>query len=467
MEPCYLSDLLPCEKESYKKILIKGISIDSRTILKDEIYFAIEGKNYDGHDFINEAISKGASAVVYSKDLYINKKSVDAVNNVAMFKTTDTLIALGETAKGYIKKFKNIKKVAITGSNGKTTTKEMLTSILKTNGKTLSNKGNYNNRIGVPLSVFDLTSDVEYAVFEMGTSIFGEIKMLSDIINPHIGVITNIGFSHIETFNGLEGVLKEKMDLFYGINENDVIIINDDDENLRNLSNKEFKNRKIIKYSLKTVNVDVYACDIEMSQNKINFILYHNNKSISIVIYVNGIFNVLNALAAASCAIALEIPLIDIKTGLENFAPPKMRMETVITSNGSILINDAYNANPSSTKASIDAVLELYPNKQINLILGDMLELGKSSDKFHFELGKFINSKNINSVSLLGEKSLNIGNAISNKNVFYAKNKESLFSFLKTLQKNNSVFLFKASRSMELEKIYEKFYVSLKEEAIN
>jgi UDP-N-acetylmuramoyl-tripeptide--D-alanyl-D-alanine ligase len=465
MEPCYLSELLPCANESDKNILVKGISIDSRTILKDEIYFAIEGKNYDGHDFISDAISKGACVVVYSKDSYFDR-CVNA-NKIVMLKTTNTVVTLGEAARAYIKKFKNIKKVAITGSNGKTTTKEMLSSILKTKGKTLSNKGNYNNRIGLPLSIFNLTSDVEYAVFEMGTSVFGEIKILSDIVKPQVGVITNIGFSHIEAFKCLNGVLKEKINLFYSINENDVIVINDDDENLRNLSNKELKNRKIIKYSLQTVNSDVYARDIRVSQNKINFTLCYNNKSEDIFIHANGIFNVLNALAATSCSIALGIPLIDIKAGLESFVPPKMRMDTVITSNGYVLINDAYNANPSSAKASIEAVLELYPDKQINLVLGDMLELGKDSDEFHFELGKFINSKNINSISLLGDKSLNMMNAITNKNVFYARNKESLLFHLKTFPKNNSVFLFKASRGMELEKIYEKFYASLQEEAIN
>lgn len=464
MEPCYLSDLLPCVSQSYKNILVKGISIDSRTILKDEIYFAIEGKNCDGHNFISDAISKGACAIVYSKDPWFDK-CVNNLNKIAMFKTVDTVIALGEAAKSYIKKFKNVKKVGITGSNGKTTTKEMLSSILNTKGETLSSKGNFNNRIGLPLSAFNLAADIDYAVFEMGTSVFGEINILSNIVKPDVGIITNIGFSHMETFGSLERVLDEKIDLFYNVDKGGIIVINNDDENLKNLLCKKFKDKRIINYSLDNINSDIYAKNIKMSEDGTNFTLCYNHELVNIFIPAKGIFNVSNALAAASCAVSLDVQLIDIKTGLESFNPPKMRMSTVATSSGCVLINDTYNANPSSVKISIETVLDLYPNKQINLVLGDMLELGKNSDKFHFELGKFINSKNINSVSLLGEKSLNMKNAINTKNVFYAKNKEDLFLHLKTLPGNNSVFLFKASRSIKLEEVYEKFYNSLQREA--
>lgn len=462
MEYCYLDELFLCLREIDKKILVKGISIDSRTTLNDEVYFAIEGKNYDGHNFIKEAVYNGACAIVCSKDL-----ENDISDSIAVIKTANTTVALGEAAKAYIQKFKNIKKIAITGSNGKTTTKEMLTSILKIKGKTHSSIGNYNNRIGLPLSAFGLTADVKYAVFEMGTSIFGEIKILSEIVNPNIGVITNIGFAHLETFKCLEGVLKEKIDLFYSVNKNDAIIINDDDKCLRNIANKDFESSKTIKYSLEKTNVNIYVRDIKVLNNKTSFIICEGNNSIEINMCTKGIFNVSNALAAASCARALGIAFIDIKKGLENFSPLKMRMDTLVTDSGSILINDAYNANPSSTRAAMDTVLELYQDKQINLILGDMLELGENSDKLHFELGKFINSQNINSVALIGEKSLNIYNAIVNKNTFYANNEESLLSFLKTLQKDNAVFLFKASRGMELEKVYEKFYVNLQERKIN
>ncbi|MDR2395197.1 MAG: UDP-N-acetylmuramoyl-tripeptide--D-alanyl-D-alanine ligase [Endomicrobium sp.] len=457
MEPCYLSELLPCSS-SFQNILVRGISIDSRTILKDEIYFAIEGNRYDGHDFIKDAISKGGCAVVYSKYMCFDDQSISHLNKVAMLKTKDTLVALGEASRSYIEKFKNVKKVGITGSNGKTTTKEMLSSILQNNGKTLSSKGNFNNRIGLPLSAFNLASDIDYSVFEMGTSVFGEINILSSIVKPDIGVITNIGVSHIETFGSLERVLNEKIDLFYNVNKDGTIVINNDDKNLKNLSHKKFKAKKFVSYSLEDINSDVYAKNIKMSENGTNFTLSHNKDSINVFIPVRGIFNVSNALAAASCAIGLGVRLLDIKAGLENFNPPKMRMSVQTTSNGCILINDAYNANPSSVKASIETTLDLYPNKQINLVLGDMLELGVDSDKFHFEMGKFIAAKNINSVSLLGEKSVNIKNAINNKNVFYAKNKEELFLHLKTLLVNNAVFLFKASRGIKLEEVYEKFY---------
>ncbi|MDR3125401.1 MAG: UDP-N-acetylmuramoyl-tripeptide--D-alanyl-D-alanine ligase [Endomicrobium sp.] len=457
MEPCYLDELLPYLSISGKNVLIKGVSIDSRTIVKDDIYFAIKGSRYDGHDFIKNAVSRGACAVIYSKGMHFDEQNFGSLNKVTMIKTKDTVVALGEIARVYIEKFKNTKKVGITGSNGKTTTKEMLSSILKTKGETLSNKGNFNNRVGLPLSVFNLDSYVNYGVFEMGTSFFGEIKILSNIIKPDVGVITNIGFSHIEGFKSLEGVLREKIDLFYNVKENGVLIVNNDDENLKHISDKNFKNKTIIRYSLKTASSDVYANNIKMSQNGTSFSLCYNDESTDIFIPAKGVFNVSNALAAASCAISLNVPFANIKMGLESFISPKMRMETITTSNGIILINDSYNANPSSTKASIETILELYPDKKINLVLGDMLELGENSDKFHFELGKFIDNKNVNSISLLGGNSLNVANAINSKNVFYAKDKESLLLHLKKLTESYSVFLFKASRGMKLEEVYEKF----------
>ncbi|GHT71655.1 UDP-N-acetylmuramoyl-tripeptide--D-alanyl-D-alanine ligase [Endomicrobiia bacterium] len=461
MEAFYLAELILAINGRFiigsPNILAKGISIDSRTIEKGEVYFAIQGNRYDGHDFIGEAIEKGASSVVYSRD------DVDLVKSfpklLSIIKTDDTLVALEKLAKAYRSKFQNIKIVGITGSNGKTTTKEILTSILSIRGETLSNKGNLNNRVGLPLSMFNLNKSVEYAVFEMGTSLYGEIKILSDIVKPDLGIITNIGFSHLETFLSPEGVFKEKKVLYESVKESGYVIINNDDRYLRTISNAG--NRKIITFALDT-NADIYAKNITLHQDQAVFDLFYNKIFVKVSMPAKGRFNVANALAAASCAIGFGFSLEEIKKGIEKFIPPKMRMETLITSGGVILINDAYNANPSSAKEAIQAVIQSYCGKEINLVLGDMLELGNKSLDYHFELGKFINSQNVKSVNLYGKMSLNTKEALTAKNVFYSKDSHALLRNLKQLPvDNNSLFLFKASRGMKLEDTYTKFYNTL------
>jgi UDP-N-acetylmuramoyl-tripeptide--D-alanyl-D-alanine ligase len=431
-----------------------GVSIDSRTIKNGEVYFDVCGARCDGRDFIKEAVDKGAAAVVCSKDKIDFVKSFP--DSVSIVKTDDTLISLGEFAKSYRTKFKNVKIAGITGSNGKTTTKEILVSIFNRKGRTLSNEGNFNNRIGLPLSIFNLTSDIEYAVFEMGTSLHGEIKILSDILKPDAGIVTNIGFSHLETFVSPEGVFEEKKVLFDNVKETGFIVINNDDEFLRKVTRS--LSRRIITFALDTT-ADVCAKNIKLSPDKIDFELLYKETSVKITMPAKGRFNVSNALSAAACAMGFGFSLDEIKCGIENFMLPKMRMETLTTRTNVVLINDAYNANPSSMRKAIQAVLQSYCGKKINLVLGDMLELGNKSADYHFELGKFINVQNISSVYLLGEMSFYTKEALNSKNVFHSKNSNALLSQLSQISADdNCVFLFKASRGMKLEKIYAGFY---------
>jgi UDP-N-acetylmuramoyl-tripeptide--D-alanyl-D-alanine ligase len=430
-----------------------GVSIDSRTIKKGETYFAVRGARYDGHDFIKEAIDKGAVAVVCSKDKIDSIKSFP--DSVSIIKTNDTLISLGEFAKSYRTKFKNIKIAGITGSNGKTTTKEILASILKRKGRTLSNEGNFNNRIGLSLSIFNLTSDIEYAVFEIGASLCGEIKMLSDILKPDAGIVTNVGFSHLGTFVSPEGVFKEKKVLFDNVKETGFIVVNNDDQFLRIVP--RYISHKIITFALDAA-ADVCAKNIKLFPDKIDFEIFYKESSVKITMPAKGIFSVSNALSAAACAIGFGSSLDEIKCGIENFMPPKMRMETLVTRTDIVLINDAYNANPSSVRKAIQAVLQSYGGKKINLVLGDMLELGDKSADYHFQLGKFINAQNISSVYLLGEMSFYTKEALNSKNVFYSKDSDALLTQLGQIPTDGDcVFLFKASRGMRLEKIYTGF----------
>jgi UDP-N-acetylmuramoyl-tripeptide--D-alanyl-D-alanine ligase len=459
VETFYLKDLMCAIGGKFIKgkpgFTANGVSIDSRTIKKGEVYFAVRGARCDGCDFVKEAIDKGASAVVCSKDKIDFVKSFP--DSVSIIKTNDTLISLGEFAKSYRAKFKNIKIAGITGSNGKTTTKEILVSIFNRKGWALSNKGNFNNRIGLPLSIFNLTSDIKYAVFEMGTSLRGEIKILSDILKPNAGIVTNVGFSHLETFVSPKGVFEEKKVLFDNVKETGFIVINNDDEFLRTVPRSV--NRKIVSFALNTT-ADICAKNIKSSSDKIDFELFYKKISTGITMPVKGRFNVSNALAAAACAIRFGFSLDEIKFGIENFMPPKMRMETLVTGTNVVLINDAYNANPSSMKKAIQAVLQSYGGKKINLVLGDMLELGDKSADYHFELGKFINAQDISSVHLLGEMSFYTKKALNSKNVFHSKNSDDLLTQLRQIPAvaGDSVFLFKGSRGMKLEKIYTEFY---------
>jgi UDP-N-acetylmuramoyl-tripeptide--D-alanyl-D-alanine ligase len=464
VETFYLKDLVCAIGGKFIKgnpgFPANGVSIDSRTIKKGEVYFVVRGARCDGCDFIKEAIDKGAAAVVCSKDKIDFVKSFP--DSVPIVETDDTLVSLGEFARSYRTKFKNIKIAGVTGSNGKTTTKEILDSIFNRRGRTLSNAGNFNNRIGLPLSIFNLTSDIEYAVFEMGTSLRGEIKILSDILKPDAGVVTNIGFSHLETFVSPEGVFEEKKSLFDNVEETGFIVINNDDEFLRMVP-RSAVSRKIIAFALDT-SADVCAKNIELSPDRIDFELFYKKTSVKITMPAKGRFNVSNALAAAACAIGFGFSLDEIKCGVENFVPPKMRMETLITETNVVLVNDAYNANPSSVRKAIQAVLQSYGGKKINLVLGDMLELGDKSADYHFELGKFINTQNISSVYLLGEMSFYTKEALSSKNVFHSKNSDALLAQLRrTPVAGDCVFLFKASRGMKLEKIYAEFYNTLEQ----
>lgn len=457
MELFYLKDLVKAVNGKFllgdPKLLVKSISIDSRTARKGQFYFAIKGKTFDGHDFIKEAVEREVGGIIYSREDADFAKPFPHFPSI--IKVDDTLQALGNLAKAYRKRFEKTKIVGLTGSNGKTTTKEMLFSILSKKGKTICNKGNFNNRIGLPLSVFELTSDVKYAVFEMGTSLHGEIKTLAEILTPDAGIITNIGFSHLETFGSTEGVFKEKRALFDNISQEGFAVLNNDDEILKRVSSKTYSN--VITFALYG-GADIFAKNITIWSDKPRFELHAGNRTINIILPVKGRFNIMNSLAAAAVATGLGFSLEEIKDGLESFTPPAMRMETAIARNGVILINDAYNANPSSVKEAIKGICETYMEKEINLVLGDMLELGENSRVYHREIGEFINTQRIKSVYLTGAQSIHTKEAIDKKLVFYAKDRTELVKMLEAAPvSSNSVFLFKGSRSMKLEDAYTKY----------
>ncbi len=457
MENFYLSDLVSAVNGSFvigdPHLPVHDIELDTRKIRKNSVFFAIKGNRFDGHDFINEAIEKEVSAVVYSKENIKISKNYQKIP--ALVKVKDTMLALEQLAVEYRKRNNNLTRIAITGSNGKTTTKEMLYSILSQKAKTLCNKGNFNNNIGVPLTIFNLTSDTKYGIFEIGTSNFGEIKNLANIVDPYCGIITNIGNSHLEFFKTPENVLKEKTDLIKFIDSNGFICVNNDNPYLKNYKSNITK--KTITFSLYGGS-DVYAKNLKLWLDRPIFDLYIDDKYETVELKMKGKFNIINALGASAVAYGLGLSIGEIKRGLELFSSPEMRMQTVTLSTGTVVINDAYNANPSSMHESISSLLQSYPDKSIILVLSDMLELGENSSQYHAQLGEYINSlEKVKAVYLTGDKIIKKKNEIKNKDVrlFIGKN-----MLLEELEKNcitqDNVIFIKASRGMKLNTIFDE-----------
>jgi len=439
------------------EININKIGIDSRTIEKDSLFFAIKGKTLDGHEFIKDAVQKEVAAVIYSTE-GAEKNFSDA--KTVFVRVNDTSLALESAAKIYKRKFKDLVTVSITGSNGKTTTKEMIASILKQRAKTLNNQGNFNNRIGVPLTVFNISYDTKYAVFELGTSEFGEIKALTEITEPDYAVITNIGSSHLEFFKTQDNVLKEKREIINGLKYTGTIALNIDNSYLKSISADTKKLKKSITFGF-SHDADVYADNIKLDGETTVFDITIKGITDVFEIPIKSKFNILNALGAAAVAYSMGFSIEEIKNGLKTFTPPKMRMQTVKLSNGALAINDAYNANPSSMSAAISSLEQSYPGKNIILVIGDMLELGENSPIYHAQIGTLINKiSSVQTVYMYGDKIKFAGEQISGKDVHFFTDREMLLDSLKTKIKQNSLVFFKASRGIKLDIIYDKLITS-------
>ncbi|NIP39536.1 MAG: UDP-N-acetylmuramoyl-tripeptide--D-alanyl-D-alanine ligase, partial [Candidatus Dadabacteria bacterium] len=328
-----------------------GISTDSRTIEKDQLFVALKGENFDGHKFICDAITRGAAGVIL-EDLCEKPKP----GKKLYVKVDSTLKSLGSLAKNWRESFSDLKVVAITGSNGKTTTKEMVSALAAKKYNVLKNTGNFNNLIGLPLTLFNLTEENEVAVLELGMNQFGEISRLAEICSPDIGIITNIGKAHIGNLGGIEGVKKAKGELVENFGPDQIFIVNNDDPRVVEIASKV--NCKKITYSLKS-NADIRAFNIERDGLcSTRFTLRIADKDKTVRLNNIGIHNVANALCASACGTALGLTLDEIASALQNFEFPKMRLEIIDSEHGFKIINDCYNANPDSMKNAITELCE-------------------------------------------------------------------------------------------------------------
>lgn len=353
---------------------LSGISTDSRNLLSGALFVPLRGERFDGHDYLSQAVKNGAAACL--------SEEVVAGLSVPVVRVTNTLRALGDIAAAYRLQL-NGPLVAITGSVGKTTTKEMLAAILSRVAPGLKTAGNFNNLIGLPLTLFRLEKEHQWAVLEMGTSALGEIERLTEVAQPTIGIITNIGAAHLETLQGLDGVARAKGELFAGL-QGGTAILNLDDSRVARLP--VANGVKKMTYGV-AVEAEVRAEKIEENANGIQFELSFSGRRSRVQLSIPGRHNVANALAAAAAAIELNVPLAEIAAGLAQFTAIPGRMNLSPLPCGGLLLDDSYNSNPLSASAALD-VLTILPGQGRRVaVLGDMLELGENSVQMHEDLG--------------------------------------------------------------------------------
>lgn len=431
-----------------KNVFITSVSIDTRTIEKNSLFIPILGENFDGHNFIKDAFEKGSICCLSEKDILTDK---------ILIRVRDTKEALKKLAKYYRTLF-DIKVVAVTGSVGKTTTKDIIYSILSQKYNVTKTEGNFNNEIGLPLTIFNINENTEVLVLEMGMNHFNEIHNLSEIAKPDIATITNIGFSHIENLGSREGILKAKCEIFDFLSTNGIKIFNADDDMLVNLN----KDNSFF-YSLNNKNLDVYASNIsECHFESISFDINLFDKKISVTTSVPFLHIISNFLCGALIGHLLSLNTEEIKKGIESFKLGKMRMD-IIKNEKYTLINDTYNASPTSMKSSLDVLSRA--NSRKVAILGDMFELGNYAKNLHYEVGQYAIKKGIDLIICIGELSeyIYLGSLKelkkSNKNnifVYKFKTQQDFWYEYENIIKPEDFILVKASRGMHLEKTVDK-----------
>ena len=441
--------------------IFNGVATDSRQTVKGNLFIPLKGEKFDGHDFIAGAVRAGAAGFL------IQKGSEDKIprqfEDTTVIGVGDTLKALGDIAHFWRKKCKATI-VAITGSTGKTTTKEMIATITGLTKKVMKARGNYNNLIGLPLSILQIDEGHEVAILEMGTNAPGEIGRLTRIAAPDIGLITNIGPAHLEGLKSLDAVREEKCDLFRNMAETGVAIINIDDKKML-ISKKEWRGKSITFGFRKNADVSADTIKIKGRQG-LTFTIKIGMFRQEITMSVVGNHNIYNALAAAASSWALGIEYPTICQGLKAFQPVSGRMEIHRLNNGAFIINDTYNANPASFRAALETLKDLKASHESTVIMGDMLELGDRAEEMHEGIGSLMADTEVGTIFLRGRLSPATAAGALKRNmsgdqIFFFETPDEIIPHLVSRVKKGDWILVKGSRQTKMEdavrKIMEAF----------
>ena len=451
MERVRLTDMaqaLNAHAEGIAGVEAVGVSTDSRTVRPGDLFFAIRGDNFDGHEYVEDAFAKGACAAVVSE---ARASGACASDGPRLF-VPDTVDALLRLSGWYRDRFE-VPVVAITGSNGKTTTKDMTASVLSRLYRTVKTRGNYNNHIGVPMTLFELTSEHEAAVVEMGMNHSGEIARLAEAARPSVGVITNVSEAHMETMRDVDTIAAAKAELLDALPADGTAVLNWDDERVKALWTRGPGN--VITFGL-SPDAEVRATDIEAGAEGVSFELADGGR---VELPVPGRHNVMNALAAIAVGRSMGVPDDDAIAGLAEFEISPMRMSLVRVGSWTI-INDAYNCNPGSLVAALEVLVEAAGERTSAAALGDMLELGDTSERAHREAGARAAELGVDRLYLLGTEvsALEAGALEAGMPASRVRTYESKTALVETLRKEldePAVLLVKGSRGMRMEEVVE------------
>lgn len=435
--------------------LIKGsldqeifyISNDTRKIKAGDVYLALRGENFDGHDFIIEAVDKKVSGLIIETD-YLDRVK-DLKGDFFVIEVQDSLKALGDIAHIWRNHF-SIPIIGITGSSGKTSTKEMLSLCLKSKS-VCSTKGNFNNLVGLPLSLLNLDAKHEVGIFELGMNAFGEILRLTQILKPTIGMITNIGRAHLEGVGSIEGVAQAKSEMFSTLQENDIALVNVDDYFISSFDTKAKK----VMFGFSD-DADIKLKDIEKNKDESKVTIINPEEEIEFHLPFSADYMIKNFLAVYSICYLLEISPMEIQKRISEFEFFDMRGNIVKLKSGLTIINDAYNANPDSMNEALTSLMDSkYKGRKI-AFLGEMLELGSQSEDLHEELGELVGQLKVEALFIVGSKTKFVENGFrkySQAPFFSGEKVDDLKDEFIKYTKTNDTILIKGSRKNKLERI--------------
>jgi UDP-N-acetylmuramoyl-tripeptide--D-alanyl-D-alanine ligase len=432
------------------------VETDSRKAGDESLFVALAGERFDGHDFVAQMLAKGAQAALVHRLLPAYE---DASDRVILVK--DTLIALQELAKSHLEQLPALR-IAVTGSNGKTTTKELIKSALEKPagvGSVHANVGNFNNHIGLPLSALQTQKSHQFAILEMGMNHLGEIKRLAEIAQPHVGVITNIGSAHAGNLGGVSGVAEAKGELYEVLAQTGgTLIVNADDPRCIKQS-KRWPRAKILQFG-KSSMADIQIRHSQLTENGMLLSLAHGDAHFEIPLPLTGLHNSWNAAAAMTVALACGVSLDEAALGLSTVLPPSGRLyHRVLPQTQHTLLDDTYNANPESMEMGLNTLMATAGQRHI-AVLGEMLELGDYAESAHRSLGAAVAQKRVDAVFCCGELSQfyvegATAEGLSAQKIFWAPHSEALGAILKAYVKAGDTLLLKGSRGSKMEKAIE------------